>query len=118
MTARQYNAPDCAGRNGAQRPDTGTPWTVHSVPNDRGNRMPTWEVRGPYRAVIAAPVDRPHNFANAHLIAAAPELLEALRALTKEAARNIYPKPDVGPDHPYSILRRARAAIAKAEGQS
>ncbi|MFC5386306.1 hypothetical protein ACFPLB_10045 [Aquamicrobium segne] len=62
---------------GGRTPDTGAPWTVESVPNEKGNRMPTWAVRGPYGATIALPGDHPHNFANARLIAAAPDLLEA-----------------------------------------
>ncbi|MGJ4857026.1 hypothetical protein ACN6KF_003010 [Labrys sp. La1] len=41
------------------------------------------------------------------------ELTEALRALIEVASRNIYPKPDVGPEHPWSVLERARAALEK-----
>jgi hypothetical protein len=53
---------------------------------------------------------------NARLIAAAPELLEALKAAAVVMSRNIYPKPDAGPDHPWATLQRVRATITKAEG--
>ena len=55
--------------------------------------------------------------ANARLIAAAPELLEALQDLAEEAARSVYPQPDK-PDSAWAKLVRARAAIAKATGRA
>ena len=55
--------------------------------------------------------------ANARLIAAAPELLAALQDLAEEAARSVYPQPDK-PDSAWAKLVRARAAIAKATGQT
>ena len=53
----------------------------------------------------------PNHEANARLIAAAPDLLDALKRL--ESATRILP-PDM--DEPDSPLAQARAAIAKAEG--
>jgi hypothetical protein len=53
------------------------------------------------------------NEANARLIAAAPDMLEALRRL--EAMVRILP-PDM--DAPDSALAQARAAIAKATGEA
>jgi hypothetical protein len=51
-------------------------------------------------------------FANARLIAAAPDLLEALRWLAGCAGKlGVYPVRDLD-----EALERARAAIAKAEG--
>lgn len=44
-------------------------------------------------------------------------LIEAKRA-AEVMERHIYPKPDVGPDHPYSVLQALQAVIAKAEGRS
>jgi hypothetical protein len=55
--------------------------------------------------------------ADARLIAAAPDLLEALEDAVAVMARNITPKPDVHDDHPWSKLVKARAAIAKAKGE-
>lgn len=58
--------------------------------------------------------------ANAHLIAAAPELLAALkeaeRALTV-AVRHACDMPDFDPGE-HHVIKAARAAIAKAEGKS
>ena len=56
----------------------------------------------------------PEQFANANLIAAAPELLEALQLAEKAMVdgRNItYPEW-------YGVINKARAAIAKALGES
>ena len=44
------------------------------------------------------------------------DLVSALTDAEVLLTQNIYPKPDVGPDHPYSILLRVRAAIEKAHG--
>lgn len=38
--------------------------------------------------------------------------LQALLAEVEAVmAKNIYPKPDVGPEHPWSVLQRVRAAL-------
>lgn len=90
-----------------------------------------WTAEGwggkPYRAfeVAVEKAGREHHadwFAlidhpNAHLIAAAPDLLETAKKAAAVMERHIYPKPDVGPDHPYSIFLALTAAIAKAEGR-
>jgi len=56
--------------------------------------------------------------ANCRLIAAAPELLEALKEITADYAdRFDLDSPSTNPGIKSSI-RQARAAIAKAEGQS
>lgn len=44
-------------------------------------------------------------------------LLAALIDAEKVMAKNIYPKPDAGPEHQWSVLERVRAAISKAEGK-
>ena len=54
--------------------------------------------------------DDPHAEADTRLIAAAPELLEALKLAEDEMTRN-----DFGT---LSLLPKIRAAIAKAEGKS
>lgn len=51
---------------------------------------------------------------NAHLIAAAPELLEALQRLLKYHDDFYGIEPDEDPEHPLAI---AESAIAKALGQ-
>lgn len=53
-----------------------------------------------------------HTAADAHLIAAAPELLEALENLTANLDHAFPALANLGP------LKSARAAIAKARGQS
>lgn len=50
---------------------------------------------------------------NAHLIAAAPELLEALQRLLKYHDDFYGVEPDEDPDHPLAV---AKAAIAKSLG--
>lgn len=115
MTNHHNDAPDCAGRNGAPAHGKHTPgpWVVDPCWDILGN---TDDGNGMVCQITTDAVPRAEAEANARLIAAAPELLEALRDLAREAARNIYPKPDVGPEHPCSILRRADAAIARATG--
>lgn len=54
--------------------------------------------------------------ANARLIAAAPELLEALRGLSEVIDAAIWGKPWQG--YPHAQMDAAKAAIAKAEGKS
>jgi len=52
--------------------------------------------------------------ANAHLIAAAPEMLQALREIEEECARRLRKGKDQGD---LDTLRVCRTAIAKAEGR-
>lgn len=87
MSARQHNALDCAGRNGA------LDWTVHRygyehyvVLNERGHE-------------VAAT----HRRDTANLIAAAPELLEACRRA-------------LGCDLDPATNMAIRSAIARATG--
>jgi hypothetical protein len=60
-------------------------------------------------------VDCPVRDANARLIAAAPELLEALKELYA-ANTDTFNDEDYDKIEPDSLLGKARAAIAKAEG--
>jgi hypothetical protein len=79
-----------------------------------------WEIRGDVieagGEIVCDPFD---NRANARLIAAAPDLLEALKAIMKaeiaytgavEVAFEFAGPPD--------LVKHSRAAIAKAEGRS
>ncbi len=72
---------------------------------------PEWAVVTTVGGAVIANVNADHRQeANARLIAAAPDLLAALKLL--ESAARILP-PNIDPDSP---LAQARAAIAKAEG--
>lgn len=69
----------------------------------------------------APPLDE--AIANAHLISAAPELYEALRPFIRHYASwmDDYPdetEPAVYPKHTIGELRRARAALGKARGET
>jgi hypothetical protein len=86
------------------------PWQVH------GSHIYTAD---PERALLAQVFnsgskasDYPLQ-ANARLIAAAPELLEAL----KDALFHVANQGDIGVDQWLACERKARAAIAKAEGE-
>lgn len=107
MTARQH-APDCAGRNGVHDP---AEWRLEYTPIELHNRavLDHWTVYGSYGSVIASTGHpSPYMAANARLIAAAPDMLEAL----KQAEQQI----DYGQiDAAHRIII---AAIAKAEGRS
>lgn len=86
------------------------PWTIETD-EARGD-----DIYFPIRAgdglvclVDATPIDDPALPANARLIAAAPELLEALQGLI-----NICTHPSATKEGMRQIAREARAAIAKA----
>ena len=72
----------------------------------------------PYGGIVAqvedggqVPYDQEQRKANAHLIAAAPELLEALKSLVEDCSPEVASKPG-------SWLRQAFLAIRKAEGDT
>ena len=81
------------------------PWTCHAATSilADGNRLIADCAAIDGYSVNALP--------NARLIAAAPDLLTALKALFEQCSPEI-------PGSPGSPLELARAAIAKAEGQS
>jgi len=58
----------------------------------------------------------PEHVANLHLIAAAPDLLKALRLLVDHASQ--YAAMPLAHSDTHKHVALARAAIAKAEGQS
>lgn len=72
-----------------------------------------WAVTCDGGDIVYATLQSAHVAANARLIAAAPELLEAVRQFTAAAERGA----KVFLDERGSCLRNARAAIAKATGQ-
>lgn len=83
------------------------PWEVDSVPLELGSgEFLTVQTvgDGPHIAFVFSDME-----ADAHLIAAAPDLLAACQALLKE-----YEPGCIGE---HDVVRRAKAAIAKAEGK-
>lgn len=68
--------------------------------------------KGGSRVCASARLNQRECEANARLIAAAPELLDALKALTKDIPWGI------GADQIHPDWHAARAAIAKAEGRA
>lgn len=82
------------------------PWSVHQESIE-----PDWHIVTTVGGAIVANVsDRGEWGANAHLIAAAPDLLEALK--------NMLSKCGCGTALGCKVCDAARAAIAKAEGRS
>lgn len=94
----------------AKHTPTPGPWEIFPNPRiaENGQRFGVQSRNGPIVADCGW-VENIHSLANAHLISAAPEMLEALK-LAKEALRGH------DPEQPY--VRAIRGAIAKAEGRS
>lgn len=68
----------------------------------------------PYLATVDG-IQRSANFANARLIASAPELLEALKQFYKTFALHNCPE-NIDPALFYATMEKAQLTIAKAEG--
>jgi len=89
------------------------PWTVHAW----GDK--SYEINAALDTVCNVPgfdddtVDAGNAEANASLIAAAPELLAALKELVAYDDGSNDPE-----DYGYEVLQRCKATIAKAEGRS
>lgn len=102
---------------------TAGPWTAYN--SDHGKIFKHWRINaGTFHqiATIAERKDSGEECANARLIAASPELLEALLAVSKEldhwhnwqlASNENYPKSE-GSIHVRNILIKANTAIMKA----
>lgn len=91
------------------------PWVVRHFPTDRSSYVVTTtpDKDGKFvGSIIAFPTTDPNHEANARLIAAAPDLLEACEAMLKEM--QVW-ENEQG-IHPAATF--ARAAIAKARNQS
>jgi hypothetical protein len=87
-------------------PDNAPKWTAG--PWSAYNRGIGWEVHGPFGGPINDGFRDTFTDADAHLIAAAPDLYQALEALT-------HPKDD---KPACEVFAMARAALAKARGES
>ena len=100
----------------AETKHTPGPWSRAPYINSHAQSLTVVDVEGSEVATVRGwDGDGDHREADAHLIAAAPDLLEALRDVTDALAEHL---SDLGRDHPEQAPRvqRARAAIAKATG--
>ena len=90
------------------------PWAA--IPDSREDGEGDWYVLAPDEEVVTFGLSEP----DATLIAAAPDLLAALKALCTEVGKLGWRTslPPDSPRHPTQLLNTARAAIAKAEGTS
>jgi len=94
---------------------TPAPWKARQVPDDAKNEKYSHWVDAQNAAPVADVRDygEETSEANARLIAAAPELLEALKNLTEDIENTLDYKQDGTPEH--ELILAARAAIQKAE---
>lgn len=88
------------------------PWVVYAEMNVRNQDGEPVAACGPSR--VGNDCGNAENKANAALIAAAPELYEALQEMTALAEG---PTGGVSVSQKIAILAKARAALAKAEGK-
>jgi hypothetical protein len=102
---------------------TPAPWvlTIRQGGEDATITVAELFPQGKYRGGIARlqsaehidGIGREELIANAHLLAAAPDMLEALKALLNGVTQH-----GMMADHGPALREQARVAIAKAEGQS
>lgn len=99
------------------------PWALGQKPHEQGTMIDIDAVGMRQHGAIAVAVWRmeqeersPDMEANAHLIAAAPELLEALIAMEREKP-DYMTRNNLGDPSEETTNRMARAAIAKAKGE-
>lgn len=102
------------------------PWRVERSPNRRilcvfgGESFATW-ICGELQADNETRIDTGECLANAHLVAAAPEMLAALRFILEHIAdkergpRDLYPAFGLNSSR---AVEMTRDAIAKAEGRA
>lgn len=95
------------------------PWAVRMGLNERETVCSVWSVQSwrPMQIDAAAPVKADAVEANARLIAAAPEMLEALQSLLPGLALDLrYANDDDDRDAMRSRIDTVVAAIARATG--
>ena len=103
------------------------PWKVEECYNIDGSKFLTINGQGPHGAWLAdiqaglinghpADVTEKH-LANAYLIAAAPELLAALRGLMTQAVKDAEKYAEDGAEPIWAWISDASDIIAKAEGK-
>ena len=98
------------------------PWSVREEPHDCFVEGVAYEGH-PYfqmchRVQILSDEDYPTRLADARLIAAAPDLLSALKGIVREIRAYSSPECDDADSLGYAELKAADAAIAKAEGRA
>jgi len=104
------------------------PWIVEECYNIDGSKFLTINGQGPHGAWLADiqagsvnghPADfTEKHLANAYLIAAAPELLAALRGLMSQAAKDAEGYAPDGSEPIWAWISDASDIIAKAEGKA
>jgi hypothetical protein len=92
---------------------TPAPWKAH----ESTSIDPEWATVQAGQSIIANVNADTRQMANAHLIAAAPELLEAIKALLKYDPDWARVDPNGFEELWNKVAIKARAAIAKANGQ-
>lgn len=88
------------------------PWAIYPETDGREICAVDMVDRLPIRQRICSPVIGENWLANARLIAAAPDLLAALKL-----AESVYRKNCVAKGEPSSVLNTMQAALAMAEGR-
>jgi len=88
------------------------PWILDNAKDDYGDR--TWEVSSQEGTYMAYGIPW-HRLDDARLVAAAPDLLAALRQAAH--ALNVAKRFTVGATNSYAIAADIDRAIAKAEGR-
>jgi hypothetical protein len=93
------------------------PWTIENqykiltnCTNGKEVRIPYYEVGTELRKIVSVNTGL-NDFANAQLIAAAPEMLEALEHIQRELCQGEFVK------HSKDAIRKIQDAIAKAGGE-
>lgn len=90
------------------------PWTVSSEYGDSGE----YTITEAYAPMGGGPISREEDHANARLIAAAPDLLEAMEALFENCAMiHMYRGEIDNTKQADAAILAARAAILKAKGE-
>lgn len=92
------------------------PWKVYSQYGEIGNITNSDGSIVVAQAQQVEPRSHDVRLANTHLIAAAPELLEALEALDNYVSNNLTTEYPTGIDINAAPFEAARTAIAKARG--
>lgn len=88
------------------------PWRLeyHATQEGKGGTMENWVIGGDGHLIIKLPAWSKVQQANARLIAAAPDLLDALESVIDRGdADSVFATP---------VLKKAREAIAKARGSA